>query len=227
MATYDAANERLKLRDFEYLREAARYDESTVDAVAKALHGFEADTGFRDFRQFRIEQAVAYRQHVAARRNKKTGRELGKSTVHFQLAHLKRLFQWLAGQPGSGPVSPTWMRQISTCPKGNPALHARREAEPPTLEHVLHVLANMGAVTEIDRRNRALVAFSLLTGARDGAVASMRLKHVNLERKCVFQDARGGKTKFSKSVTTYFFPGGVHVSRIVEEWVKYLRRDKL
>jgi len=228
MATHNAANERLKRRYFEYLREAARYDESTVDAVAKALHSFEADTGFRDFRQFRIEQAVAYKRHLAARRNKKTGRELGKSTVHFQLGHLKKFFQWLAGQPGfRSRISYADAEYFNLSEKDSRVARARREAEPPTLEQVLHVLATMSVETEIDRRNRALVAFILLTGARDGAVASMRLKHVNLERKCVFQDARDVKTKFSKSFTTYFFPVGEHVSRIVEEWVNYLRRDKL
>jgi len=32
----------------------------------------------------------------------------------------------------------------------------------------------------IECRNRALIAFTLLTGARDSAIASMKLKHVDL-----------------------------------------------
>jgi integrase/recombinase XerD len=59
-----------------------------------------------------------------------------------------------------------------------------------------------------ERRNRALVAFTLLTGARDSAIASMKLKHVDLKEGCVQQDAREVKTKFSKTFTTYFFPVG-------------------
>jgi hypothetical protein len=34
--------------------------------------------------------------------------------------------------------------------------------------------------TNIEKRNRALIAFALLTGARDGALSSFQLKHVDL-----------------------------------------------
>ena len=37
---------------------------------------------------------------------------------------------------------------------------ARREQNAPTIEQVKHVIATMPADTEIDRRNRALVAFT-------------------------------------------------------------------
>ena len=53
-----------------------------------------------------------------------------------------------------------------------------------------------------------MIAFALLTGARDSAIASMKLKHVDLVGRSVFQDARDVKTKFSKSFTTFFFPVG-------------------
>jgi integrase len=62
----------------------------------------------------------------------------------------------------------------------------------------------MPSGSEIECRNRALVAFTLLTGARDTAIASMKLKHVYLEEGCVRQDAREVKTKFSKSLFTIF-----------------------
>jgi len=35
------------------------------------------------------------------------------------------------------------------------------------------------------------------------------------------------KTKFSKSFTTFFFPVGEEVRRVVEEWVTYLRQERL
>ena len=81
--------------------------------------------------------------------------------------------------------------------------------------------------SEIDRRNRALMAFTLLTGARDSAIASMKLKHVNVVEGYVFQDAREVRTKFSKTFTTYFFPVGEDIRAILIEWVRYLREEKL
>ncbi len=85
----------------------------------------------------------------------------------------------------------------------------------------------MPANTDIELRNRALVAFILLTGARDGAIASMKLKHVDLIMKCVIQDARDVKTKFRKTFNTFFFPVGEEVCEILATWVEYLREHKL
>ena len=82
-------------------------------------------------------------------------------------------------------------------------------------------------VTEIERRNRALIAFTLLTGARDSAMASMKLKHIDLAADSIDQDAREVNTKFSKTFTTFFFPVGDDIRRIVVEWVLYLRQNKL
>jgi len=63
-------------------------------------------------------------------------------------------------------------------------------------------------VTDIELRNRAVMAFTLLTGARDGAIASPKLKHVDVLEGKVVQDAREVRTKFSKTFTTWFFPVG-------------------
>ena len=37
---------------------------------------------------------------LAEQQSKTTGRKLSKSTIYAMLAHLKRFFHWLAGQPG-------------------------------------------------------------------------------------------------------------------------------
>ena len=95
------------------------------------------------------------------------------------------------------------------------------------MEQVEHVIATMPINTEIERRNRALIAFTILTGARDNAIASMKLKHIDLSAGSVYQDAREVRTKFSKTFKTYFFPVGDEIRRIVAEWVTYLREEKL
>jgi hypothetical protein len=53
------------------------------------------------------------------------------------------------------------------------------------------------AETNIDRRNRALFAFTLLASDRNRAVPSMKLKHVDLITDSDCQDVREAKTKFS------------------------------
>ena len=58
MTTHNAKNERIKRQYFAYLKEAKRHSEATIDAVAKALAQFEADTKRRDFKAFRAVGAV-------------------------------------------------------------------------------------------------------------------------------------------------------------------------
>ena len=85
----------------------------------------------------------------------------------------------------------------------------------------------MPATTEIEQRDRALIAFTILTGARDGAVASFKLRHIDIADGKIDQDAREVRTKFSKSFVSAFFPVGNDIRAVVVDWVNYLRSDKL
>jgi integrase/recombinase XerD len=56
MAEHNPNNERIKRQYYIYLKDAKRHGEATVDAVAKALFQFEADTRFRDFKNFHFSK---------------------------------------------------------------------------------------------------------------------------------------------------------------------------
>ena len=88
-------------------------------------------------------------------------------------------------------------------------------------------LRTMPAGTDIERRNRALIAFTWLTGVRDGALATLKVKHVNVVEGWVNQDPREVKTKNSKPQHTTFFPVGGSARQIVEGWVRFLTHDLL
>ncbi len=228
MRTHHPDNERIKRQYFVLLKEAKGQSEDSVDAVAKAIARFEADTQHRDFKAFHHEQAVAFKRRLADRDSQVTGEKLSKATQYATLAHLKRFFQWLALQPGyRSKLRYSDAEYFSFSDKDSRVAKARRTRPVPTLEQVKHALALMPSASVIERRNRALLAFALLTGARDSALASMKLKHVDLAAGSVFQDAREVKTKFSKTFTTFFFPVGADVRQIVDDWVQYLRRELL
>jgi integrase len=167
-------------------------------------------------------------RHLAEQRSQRTGENLSKATLHATLAHLKRFFQWLAGQPGyRSRLRYSDADYFNLSDKETRVATARREQTAPTVEQVKHVIAAMPAETAIEHRNRALIAFTLLTGARDSAIASMKLKHVDLLAGSVYQDAHEVRTKFSKTFTTFFFPVGDEIRQIVAEWLVYLREVML
>jgi integrase len=228
MQKHNANNERMKRRYYEYLKDAKGQSEQTVDATAKALSRFEEHSGWRDFKAFHYQQAVAFKNHLFGKRAQLSGEKLSKATLHATLANLKRFFQWLSDKPGyKSKFQYSDADYFSLSDKDVRIATAKREQKAPTLVQVRHVIAMMPNESETDRRNRTLVAFTLLTGARDSAIASIKLKHVDMQTGCIFQDARDVRTKFSKTFTSYFFPVGVDIRAIVEDWVLYLRNTKL
>ena len=228
MKKHNPANERIKRKYFAYLKEAKRHSEPTVDAAAKALSRFEGYTRYRNFKALHFEQAIAFKKNLAEQKGQRSGEKLSKATLHATLGQLKRFFQWLAWQPGyKSRLQYSDAEYFNLSDKDTRVATAQREQKVPTLEQIKHVINTMPADTDLERRNRALVAFTLLTGARDRAIASMKLRHVDLIVGCVNQDARQVMTKFSKTFNTFFFPVGEDVREIVAEWVSYLRDEKL
>jgi integrase/recombinase XerD len=228
MMKHNADNERIKRNYFIFLKEAKRQNESSVDAVAKAVSRFESYTKYRDFKAFHFEQAVGFKNHLAKQINQQTGKPLSKATLNSTLGQLKAFFQWLAMQPGyKSRISYTDTEYFNLSEKEVRIATARRETAVPTLEQIKHVIETMPNNSAIERRNRSLIALTLLTGARDSAIASMKLKHIDIISNSVFQDAREVNTKFSKTFTTFFFPVGDHIQQIVYDWVHYLKEELL
>lgn len=228
MLKHNANNERIKHRYFTYLKEAKRLSEQTLDSVAKALARFEDYNQFKDFKAFHYQQAIAFKLDLAKQKGQRSGQVLSKATLYSTLSALQRFFQWLAGQPGyKSRLNYSDADYFNLSDKDVRIATADRLQNIPTIAQINHVLATMPYNTDIERRNRALIAFTILTGARDSAIASIKLKHIDPIHGCVKQDAREVKTKFSKTFTTYFFPIEGDAHRIFTEWVKYLRDHKL
>jgi integrase len=85
----------------------------------------------------------------------------------------------------------------------------------------------MPSDTVTKRRDRAVVAFILLTAARDAAAASMLMKHVDLTNRRVLQDAREVRTKGAKTFTSFFYPVGDLPVQVVSDWITELRERHL
>jgi len=228
MAKHNAANTRIKRQYFDYLKEAMRRDESSIDQVAKALARFEEATGHKDFKKFHREQAKAFKRRLDTEKNARTGKPLSRATVHSTLSALRTFFIWLAGQPGyKSKIGYGDADYFNLSEKDVRIAKATREKPVPTLDQVHAVLARMPAGTDIEKRNRALIALALLTGARAAALASLKLKHIDLEQGSIFQDAREVKTKASKTFTTWFCPVGGDALQIVTDWCEHLRTGLL
>jgi site-specific recombinase XerD len=168
MPTHNPENERIKRSYFIYLKEAKRLSEHSIDAAAAALSRFEEYTKYRDFKRFHIQQAVGFKRKLADQVSPRTGDRLASSTMFVTLNALRAFFHWLAGQPGyRSQLTYADADYFALSEKEARVVKARLERPVPTIEQILHVVRTMPCVTEIDLRNRAVIAFTLLTGARD------------------------------------------------------------
>lgn len=221
------ANERTKRRYLQFLREVKGRDEASLDAVAKAIERFDDYNRRRDFKKFHIEQARAFKSHLIELRNARTGAPLSASTINSTFGMLKAFFVWLAGEPEyRARIKYADAEYFNTPENLSRVATAHRHKPCPTIAQIRTVLNVMPADTEIERRNRALIAFAILTGARDRAIVSFKLKHIDIEHKLLEHDARQVLTKRAKTFTTWFFPVGDPIQQIVVEWATFLRAEK-
>ncbi len=167
MSKHNAINERIKRTYFIFLKEAKRQNDSPVDAVAKAISRFESYTKHKVFKSFRSQQAVGFKNHLAKQTNQQTGKPLSKAMLNSTLGQLKSFFQWLALQPSyKSRFNYTDTDYFNLSEKEVRIATACRVTAVPTLEQIKHVIEIMPNYSAIERRNRSLIAFTLLTGAR-------------------------------------------------------------
>ena len=221
------ANERAKRAYLGWLGGSQGRHEASLDAVAKALERFDEYNKRRDFAKFHFEQALGFKARLIEQHNARTGAPLSASTIKSTLAALKAFFVWLAGEPGYRAKLRRNDAEYFNPPDNLARIAGAHRRRPcPALSQIRAALAAMPTEMEIDLRDRALVAFAILTGARDSAIVSSRLKHIDIDAKLLEQDAREVNTKRAKTFTTWFFPVGADVEKIVVDWVNFLRAEK-
>ena len=217
MSKLNPRNERIK-RDFlRYEKNALGKSEATLDAMRKALARFEDYTGHRDFKTFRREQAIGFKERLAETDGQRSGESLSRSTQASTLAALKDFFRWLAWQPGfKSKIHVPDIEYFSPSNKDLATAKAAKLRDFPSLEQVRAVIRVMPTDTVVERRNRALIAFVMLTGIRDRALVSLSLRHVDLTKSppLVRQEPDRVQTKFAKAINTYFFPLGDDLRRL-------------
>src|SRR6476661_2326646 len=177
MRMHSPENERIKRAYFIYLKEARRLGEHSIDSAAAALARFEEYTKYREFKRFHIQQAIGFKGRLSEHVSPRTGERLSRGTVFSTLNALRAFFHWLSTQPGyRSHLSSADAEYFALSDKEAKIAKAIAERPVPSVDQIRHVLQNMPTTTDIELRNRAVMALILLTGARDGAVASLKRK---------------------------------------------------
>lgn len=221
-------NDRIKRDYLIYLKEARQRAPATVEQVRQAIDRLEAYTTFKDFGSFNKEQALGFKRALLASKAQRSGKPISTATAHHTLQALQEFLAWLHGRPGyRRRIDLPDIAYLKLSAKDERIARVTTPKSYPSLEQYRAALSQMPGGTDIEQRDRAVMALLLLTGMRDAAIVGLKLKHISIERGHVFQDPREVKTKFSKPIETFFFPVGDDLREIVAGWVRFLTIEKL
>lgn len=228
MAKFNPENERIKRRYLEWEKEANGKSESTLTNIQNYLYSYEEYTNFKSFKLFNKKDAIGFKRHLSQKRSKQPDGLVSKTYLMHAVKGLNSFFKWLSAQSGyKSKIDLDEVAYFKLQEKDIQAARAPKTVRFPTLEQIEYVAKNMPCDTEIQKRDRALIAFFALSGGRITAIASLKLKHVFLDDGRIEQHPKEVKTKGSKKINTYFFPVGDFLRHIFVEWVYFLRREKL
>jgi integrase/recombinase XerD len=198
--TPDSANEKMKRAYRVYLKEAKKLDSKTIDIAMAAIEDIELFNKRKDFKSFNRKLYIAYKKALSERVSGRTKRILSKATQYGRLRATMDFLHWLADKPGyRSKIDHADVQYLSSSLKDARRASAAGDRLVPTLEQARHVVLKMPANTDIEHRDRAIMAFLLLTGVRISALVSLKIKHVNLHEKRVFQDGSEVDTKAAKT----------------------------
>lgn len=221
MSEYNPLNERFKKQYEEALVHGAYRAKQTVNAAWKAINLFEEFTGRMDFTTFNTEQAKGFKRWLEKQKNKK-GEPLSISTVRSTLANVREFFKWLAMHPKCiRKVDARAAMYLRLSNNDERASRATREAPVPTMDEIRQTLEKMLYETDVQKRDRAIIAFTALTGIRDDALVTMKIKNVDIEKREIWQNPRNVRTKNRKSIITYFMAFDPLWEAIFTDWYKY------
>ena len=225
MTACNPANERIKRRYFEHLREAEGLALVTIEHTRRAITEYERFTKWAEFRRFSRRSAVDFRKSLLAGAGKRKAQASSRATVHSKLGRVEKFFRWLGGQPGFKTRIRYEDVECFGLSRRDQAIARQRSKEQPTpsLEQVLAAIRALPAETDLQLRDRALMACLLLTACRIKALTTLRLKHVRKDRLGINLDARDVDTKFAKSFTTFFVPIGEDIRQMLFDYIDHLR----
>lgn len=210
-------------RLFEWQIYAGRNDGKTVDAHLAAIREFEVFIAGKAFETATMKDVAAYRDDLIRRGTTDCGTErLSTSSIRHKASHLASFFTWLCMQDGCRRMK----RDIPSyfaLPRRLMAKALSSEIKPyPTMDESVRMTTDMPARTLIDRRDRTIVAMAFVSGLRAGALISLRRKHLQIDGKCVEQNAQQMRAKNGKSYRVDWFPRTEPMQVIVIAWCEEL-----
>ncbi len=219
-AIYSSENDRIIHKWQSY---AGRYDEKTIVKHLAAIRYFEQCLSGKSFGKLRIDDFAAVRDDLKRRADVTADDKISASSIKHTISYLGSFFDWLIGQEGYRRL-PRDFRGYLVVPKAILAKSAQtKQKDFPSIEEAEQLLLDMPSASLTEMRSRAIFAVAFLGALRADTIASLRLRHIQIEQRLIIQDGAVSRTKAGKSITIFWFPIAKTFEEIVVEWIERLR----
>lgn len=223
MIKVNAKNERTKRSFFRYLKNADGCCDSTINSIESAILRWQEFAQNEDYSLYNADKAIDFKKWLGKREHQ--GKPLSLVTYHAYLRHLRKFFNWLVREPGyKSRIKPNAVDFLKVTEKEERMATQSAPRNYPSLEYVRKLVDSITIRHEIDLRDRAMISFTLLSGMRDQAIASLPLGCFDEAERLIVQNPRQGvKTKFAKLIPTTLFTFDEKLLDYVIDWSKHLK----
>lgn len=220
MSKYCLENEKIK-KEY-YKRLAIKKQEKTIRQIAKSIEKFEEFTEYKDFKLFNFKIAEKYIKHLKEE-------ELSLNTINSYLRNLRNFLEWLSMQTGyKSKISLADVELLSLSHNELNSINKKIINDFPTFEQAKAIFESINPLNDVDKRDKALISFAVLTGMRAEALMTISIGAINVDKMEVFQSKQNNtKTKFGKDILSKIFNFDDEMQACFLEWYRYLKEIKL
>ncbi len=215
-------NEKMKKRYEKYLIGADEAAVSTVDQYLRAINMLERCNNYLDFRKYDVDNILKFKEEI--RSHERNGKPVSPRTTRTFLLHVRKFFGWLCIQPGYKATKILILIAYLKPNKTEDRLSSTSQVtDVPDIEYVLALCGSIKINCDIDLRDRALIAFLLMTGIRIRAAISLPYCCIDKETLIVDQDPdKNVKTKFGKRIISIVFPFDQKLINYIKTYLELL-----
>jgi integrase len=216
-------NAKIKMKYFSYLKDAEGLSPKTISIKERIITNFEKSEGLASFKNFSSDVAIKYKQNMFSKKP-----AISLQTISYQLNTLQQFFKWLILQPGYKHNRLSDVKYFNITRGDRNAINTSDKLiRTPEFEHVLNLLSSIPNTSELNKRDRAIIIFLLLSGIRVDSLIRIPIGAYDRNTHIVTLNPLGGvKTKFSKVLRVQLLPFKSELLHEFDAYVDFLVNEK-
>ncbi|MDA9818178.1 hypothetical protein N9C35_03970 [Flavobacteriaceae bacterium] len=232
---HNEQNEVVKYQFFQELAECGINDKDprdpkTILQYINAIHELEIATKFKDFKNYDLNFALEFKDHLANKISKKTGKNISKSLYVHYLKYNKEFLEWLKKEKKEySKLSQKGINYLKTNKNDKNTALATGHQESNLVKDILLVIRGMPNSTPIQMRNKAMLSLCLITCPRIKALLTARICSIRYfeeyEAWAFDQNPKLVDTKAKKHIVSFFIGQCQDIIDNVLNWLKFLKEN--